>query len=331
MKLLLIQYFPLSNSNIMNKQLAIALSFVLFGSTSLFAQPMTKSGPKVLTKGSNFFQAPQWTPDGNSIVFTGEKFNGLWIISSTGKNMKQISNDEGVGYGYSWTDDCTYVVVRATRYENNRKLNGIKIINLKNNTENVIEDYSMDIKGLPQWKNGGSAIEIRKKDKQYQIKSGLASSSKLLSKRVTPGSIYETIVNYPTKCGDIIPALGEFKGRIVFNAKLSPDGSKIVFQVGGKGFFVCLSDGSGLKQIGNGENASWMPDSKFVIASLIKDDGHKITRGELFSVNTESGEYAPLYSNASIIASRPSVSPDGDQVVFNDPEKGIIYILDIQK
>ena len=315
----------------MNKQLAIALSFVLFGSTSLFAQPMTKSGPKVLIKGTNFYMAPQWTPDGNRVVFTGEKFKGLWIISPNGKNIKQISNDEGVGYGYNWTDDGTYVVVRPTRYEKNRKLNAIKIIDLKNNTENVIGDYSMDIKGQPQWKSGGSTIEIKKKDKQCQIKSGLTSSSKLLSKRESHSNIYETIINYPTKCSDMIPALSEFKGRIVFNAKLAPDGSKIVFQVGGKGLFVCLSDGSGLKQIGNGENASWMPDCKFVIASLIKDDGHKITQGELFSINTESGEYTPLYSNASIIASRPSVSPDGDQVVFKDPEKGIIYILDIQK
>lgn len=317
----------------MNKQLAIALSFVLFGNLSLYAQPQPKSGPKVLTKGSNFCMAPQWTPDGNSIVFTGEKFKGLWIINPNGKNLKQISNDDGVGYGYSWTDDGSYLAVRPTKYENNRKLNAIKIIDIKNNTENIIEEYSMDIKGLPQWKNGGSAVQIKKKDKQYQIKSGLASSPKLLKKKASDNTtgVYETMINFPTKCAELIPALNDFKGRIVFNAKLSPDGSKIIFQIGGKGLFVCLSDGSGLKQIGQGENASWMPDNKFVIASLIKDNGHKITQGELLSINTESGEYTPFYSNSSIIASRPSVSPDGDQVAFNDPEKGIIYILDIQK
>lgn len=315
----------------MNKRLAIALSCVLLGGVTVFAQPMPKNGPKVLVKKSRFFMAPQWSPDGKSITFTSEKFNGLWIIDSSGKDMKQISTDGGAGYGYSWNEEGNCLLIRPNKYENNRKLNAVKIIDLKTSETTTIEEYSAEIKGIPLWKDRGATIQVKKQNQLYQTKSGLRQSKSTKTLKQTNQDVYEIILNNPTKCSELIPSFSSFRDRIIFNAKQSPDGSKIVFQAGGKGLYVCQSDGTDVKQIGMGENPAWMPDSKYIIVSRIKDNGHTITDGELLSVNTDNGIYTPFFSNPSIIASRPSVSPDGSNVAFNDPEKGIIYVLAIQK
>lgn len=316
----------------MNKRFVIVLSYVLLGSTCIFAQPKPKNAPRILTKGSQFFMSPKWAPDGKRITFTSEKFNGLWIINEDGDNLQQLSSESGAGYGYSWNPDGSYLVIKPNKYENNRKLNAIKTIEVKSKKTTTITPYSKQIKGIPLWKDNGSYIQIKENNKLSRTKSNIRSYSQPLANQSETGSsVYETILYNPTTCDKLIKGFEDFNGRILYNPQLSPDNKLIVFQVSGKGLYICDKDGSKLKHIGFGENPSWMPDSKYIIVSNTTDDGHSIKTGKLQTVNTKTGKYTPFFENPSIIASRPSVSPDGSKVAFNDPEKGLIYILDINQ
>lgn len=316
----------------MNKRFLVVLSCALLGGTCIFAQPKPKNAPRTLTKGSQFFMAPKWTPDGKKVTFTSDKFNGIWMIRDNGEDLKQLSAEPGVGYGYSWNQDGSYLAVRATKYVNNRKQSAITIIDPDTKTTKCIYPYSQQIKGVPLWKENGKAIQIKENNKISRTRSGIpAGNNRQTDIGSETFSVYETILYHANDCDKLIKGFENFTGRILYNPQLSPDNSKVVFQVSGKGLFLCDTDGSNLKHIGSGENPSWMPDSKYIIVSKTTDDGHIIKSGKLQVVDTDTGQYYPFYESTSIIASRPSVCPDGSKVAFNDPEKGIIYILDIKQ
>jgi len=130
-----------------------------------------------------------------------------------------------------------------------------------------------------------------------------------------------------------IQGLETLKGYIVFNAVLSPQRDKIVFEVSrGKGMFICNADGSGLRSLGTGaECATWTPDGKYVVVQTVKDDGHVILSGELMAIDVASGERTTLLSSNDYIALNPSLSPDGKSVAFEDRATGVIYVMDIKE
>jgi Tol biopolymer transport system component len=65
------------------------------------------------------YMAPRWSKDGLDILASKGKYNGLYLISADGSDVRQISDEPGVGYHASWSPDGNYVVVEEedrTRY-----------------------------------------------------------------------------------------------------------------------------------------------------------------------------------------------------------------------
>ncbi|MBW6499715.1 MAG: hypothetical protein K0B09_15120, partial [Bacteroidales bacterium] len=62
---------------------------------------------------------------------------------------------------------------------------------------------------------------------------------------------------------------------------------------------------------------------------LTSDDGHRMTKGDLFAIDPGSGAEHLLTGHTSIIALSPSVSPDGRRIAFENPQDGGIYVLEI--
>jgi len=79
----------------MNKQI-FTLSFLLFFCIGLYAQPKVTGEPKELAKASVPLRKPVWSDDGQKLTFTSLKDEGLWEISVTGKNLRQVSAEAGI-------------------------------------------------------------------------------------------------------------------------------------------------------------------------------------------------------------------------------------------
>ncbi len=143
--------------------------------------------------------------------------------------------------------------------------------------------------------------------------------------------LLQQMINDPAGIVAKTEALQLLKGCLLFNPVLSPAGNKIVFQAdNGKGLYICNIDGSGLKSLGQGERATWTPDGKFVVVMVTADNGYVVTKGELISINTNTGARATLLSSDKYIALSPAISPDGKKIAFEEYGSGVICVMDIK-
>jgi Tol biopolymer transport system component len=317
------------NLTFLQKAILPGIIFLLFIRVN-FAQPLPGGEPDLLieSNGRSFINAV-WSPDGQTIAFSSDNYNGIYLVDRNGKNMEVLTRDQAVGFGFCWSPAGDYILGRAAEFENRRRYHLVKIYDTHTGEEEVLVNKTRDLQALPLWTPDGSKVAM-----VLDNKLAFQTSSRLKAQKTDqPQQVIYTL-NGKLLNASLIAAknveISAFEGRNIFNVEVSPDGKKVVFQVRGKGLHVINADGTGLKQIGFGERASWMPDNRFVVASVVEDDGHVITGGELFAVDVNDGTYHPLTTHTDMTALTPDVSPDGKFVLFENPDDGNIYIMELQ-
>ena len=297
------------------------------------AQPRLQGEPeRIIALSDMTVLNPMWSPDGEWIAFSADRHDGIWVSRFDGSNIRQITADTGSGFGFSWSEDATKILSRSAVMTNFRKFHNVKVYDVKTGDARTILEQSRQLKGLPVWSNGDEQVVMILGKDVKKVDSGIQSLKKSggTEKTAVPfsGTLVQTTLGEPTTPMVDFP---EFQGRFVFNSIASPQGDKVVFQVSGLGLFVAGIDGQGLKQIGHGEQASWMPDGRFVVVSLVKDDGKVVRSGELFAVDVVTGSYYPLLSRADIVALNPDISRDGKKMLFENSLDGSIQIVHFQQ
>ena len=213
----------------MKRNFVFAISLCLCGA-SMFAQPRSASEPQKLIEHSVGLMAPVWSPDGSQIAVTTDNYTGILVANADGSNLKTITTESGAGYKMKWSADGTLILGRTNVVENNRVLHEIKQWNVKSGESLVLVEKTREISGTPTWKS-------------LKVSPTLESSS-----------VYELMVNNPSKATSLIASLNEFAGKIVINPALSPDGEKVAFQIPGHGMWICDNQGNNLKSLGKGSN-----------------------------------------------------------------------------
>ena len=106
--------------------------------------------------------------------------------------------------------------------------------------------------------------------------------------------------------------------------RFSPDGSRIVYTSdadGGQNIWVRSLDGSGTKQVSNGdsnraESPEWMPDGDYVVAAMGDFRGRGLPKLKLFHVDGGSG-IQPVSEPDNLKMIGPAVSPDGRYIWYS--------------
>ena len=313
------------------KKFTLFLQFLFLG-LSLIAQPKADKMPiKLISKADHVFMGAEWSPTGDRIAFSSEKFNGIWVSDIDGRNLEQITSDMGAGFGFTWSLDGKTILARPVVVEDGKRYHQVKLYDLDSGKEKLLVNRSRSIRGLPVWTSGNQKVAIKEGNVKKEFMTGKSplKSASGREKLVDFGGTLSTVaaasqvsnqVNFP-----------EFKGRYVFNKSVSPNGEKVIFEVSGKGLYVSNVDGTELRHLGFGEHPSWMPDNRYVVVVQVKDDGYVVTQGDLYVVDTFTGEYSSLFSQPEFVALKPSVSPDGKKVLFDNAKDGAIYLLDLEK
>ncbi|MFR9166131.1 MAG: TolB family protein [Dysgonomonas sp.] len=311
-----------------NKSL-LSIALLLFCGGTLLAQPKVAGEPKAIVKADQPMMNPTWSPDGKQLAVTSIGNDGIWVVDANGKNLRQVTSDAGAGYKMSWSADNKTILGRTSIRENNRVFHEVKTYDVVTNSSRLIESKTRQLKGVPFWSSDYSQVVYQTENGTKSAKSGIRVVNMKSKVASSAEALFSKMVADPATVAADVAGLNQFKGKVLFNPVVSPDGNKIAFQVGGEGLYVCDADGNQLKALGKGERATWTPDGKYVIAAVTTDDGHELTGGKLVSANVESGAISTLMSSGYIAVS-PAVSPDGKKLAFEDYASGYVYLVDLK-
>lgn len=278
----------------MKRKLIIAAAVVM-SCAGLMAQPTAWSEPQLLIKAEQSLMAPVWSPDGSKIAATGDNFIGIWVANADGSELKQISEAPGAGYQMRW-DNLQEIVCTPYSIENQKRMTRIERVDATTGKIQQVAPGSHNIK-----------------------RSSVVGAT----------NAYQIMIDEPNEATSKIAGLSDYAGKWVINPALSPDGTKIAFQIVTKGLFVCNADGTGLKSLGKGSHAAWLPDSRNLMMTRIADDGHRFTSSDIYCVNVESGQNFNITINSETLPVTIAVSPDGSKLAFDNDTDGAIYIINL--
>lgn len=305
----------------MKRQLLLAFAVAVLGGVAM-AQPRSASEPTMLIKAEVGLMAPVWSPTGDKIAVTTDGYTGILVADASGENLKCVTGAAGAGYKMSWSADGKQILGRTNVMENNRVLHEVKVWNVENFTERTIVAKTRSLNGVPSWSktgrvNVGETAGVRTLNlngKAVQNESG----------------VYDMMVSDPVGVITKISSLKAIGGRMVLNPVLSADGKKIAFQIYGKGMYVCNADGTGVKSLGKGVYPMWLPDGENLVFNRTADDGSRLTASELLAVNVNTGKTVTLVNQSDIIPLKPTVSPDGLKVAFENVADAAIYVVNLK-
>lgn len=281
----------------MKSKLLLAAALLLTCGSAI-AQPSSFSQPRLLIKATDTgLMAPVWSPDGQMIAVTGDNFVGIYVANADGSELKKVSDATGAGFRMSWSGSRQLI---STPYSmlHNRRMTRVERIDARTGKVQSVEPEVRDHK-----------------------------PSRVLSRSSNTLNI---MLDQPDKATTLIAGLNEYAGRMVLNPALSPDGSRIAFQIVGKGLFVCNTDGTGLKSLGRGSHPTWMPDGQNLMITRIEDNGDVFTRSDIFCLNIASGEATCITPSTDAIPITIAVSPDGSKLAFDNDVDGCIYVIDLK-
>ena len=278
----------------MKRKLIIAAAVAL-SCSSLMAQPTAWSEPQLFIKAEQSLMAPVWSPDGSKIAVTGDNFIGIWVVNADGTELKQVSQAPGAGYQMRWASPQE---ILSTPYsiENQKRMTRIERVDAST----------------------GKIQQVAPPTRNF-----------LRSTVVGATSAYQIMLDEPKDATSKIAGLSDYAGKWIINPALSPDGTKIAFQIVTKGLFVCNADGTGLVSLGKGSHASWLPDSHNLMMTLINDDGHHFVSSDIYCVNVDNGNAINITASSETIPVAIAMSPDGTKLAFDNDTDGAIYIINL--
>jgi len=302
-------------------------------SPHLLAGWKVTSGPDRLVGGEHqSCMLPVWSPDGNKIAFTGPGYAGIWVLEVQNGQIKQISNETAVGFGFAWSGSGAAIVSRVTRYEGARRFNAVKVFNVNTGQAWPLTEYQLGLRGLPNWTENDRRIYIFDGQKLNVFDSGIETPD--LQKTAT-GKPLHYIENGQIAVkqtgSDKASTFDPLGGRRYINLVASPDGGKLAFEVVGGDMYVMNVDGTGLIDLGTGNRPQWSPDGQYLVYQITEDNGHDFTRSDIYTISIAGTDKAQLTNTNARLEMNASWSPDGNRIVFDTFEEGAIYIVNVEK
>lgn len=313
----------------------------LFLTAVLFAQVVsaqalkegTLSNVTRLTNDGARYENPRWSPDGTKISFTGEGYEGLYVMERNGSNAIQLSDASSVGYMHQWSADSREILVRDTRY-----------VTGDNGLERVHAAWAVGLNGT-KTKMTADATDMQPAAWRYTkagaksiVAPGVELARTALAK--VPSTVMAqakeaTKANISFICdSENLYVVDEAGNKRLINSgasfcpALSPDGRMVAFNALDD-IVVMNIDGTGRRVLERGFNPSWTNNQQIVF-ELTTDDGHEYTSGDLYIMNINGSGKKALTSTSSMIERNPCVSPDGSKLLFTSATDGQVYSADLK-
>jgi len=277
------------------------------------------------------FTACSWTNDQN-IILTKIGFTGLYLYDRTKKTVKTISNAMSVGYKYQQIDEGNQLLTKYATFNNDegkqKRKEGIKVFNLKTLDTEFDQLFNQSRIHMPAVsKQKANTLKVGVKNKMVDIP--VQTLSNAAHKKTKTGFWNRYPLVYTDEGlrlykDDEVIEIADMYG---IDAVVSPDGKLMCFNDNG---ILKIRDENQKEQIiGEGINASWLPNSAAIIYHITKDDGQQITQSDIYLYDLNSTKIFQLTDTEDILEEYPSVSKDGKQLLFTDIDTGILYTANL--
>lgn len=307
--------------------IGVSLTFAGNDSLKVGSQPV-----KLIGGDGSYFMHPLWSPDGSRIAFTGSRYQGLWVMNPDGSGVRQITDEPAAGYGFEWSSDSKAIVSRVAKYEGKYRYNALKVFDLEKDEARLLTDYRTLMPGLPHWADADEKIYMFARGKLEIFDSGKKAT--VLQKQSATKQIHFlkddhiAVGNIATKEYNVFEPV---KGWRYINMVVSPDDSKVAFEVIGDDLYVMNIDGTGLVDLGEGHRPQWAPDSQRLVYMITEDDGHRYLSADIYSIKIDGSEKVRLTVTDDKLEMNPSWSPDGKKIAFDVMGEGAIYVMELSK
>lgn len=299
------------------KKLLLALAICI--SSTGFAQIMQVNSVQKLNLSANENRTVVgFSPKGDYILLSSGQNVGLTKFDLASGASTVLTSAPGAGFDAKISGDGNTVLFRESSIaQNHLRFTSLKSKNLTANTESVLVPATRDLQGYSV--DNQSAASVTKGKFAVKSFSGVKAS---LASPVLSINNRQLMMTINGKTKVFSPNGKEYS---YLWPSVSPDGSKILYYVGGIGAFVCNLDGSNITKIGKIRAPRWY-NANIIIGMNDKDNGTCVTSSSIVAANLNG--VTQTLTDDSCIAMYPYASADGSKIVFSTPQ-GDAYMINI--
>ncbi|MCU7497182.1 MAG: hypothetical protein HF314_14020 [Ignavibacteria bacterium] len=311
------------------KKISYSFFIVVFLSSLLSAQKLSViETVKITDKSQGEFYFPKLSPDGSRLFFTSAGFKGLWYYDMQTKKVVPFTEETGAGYEFAFSNDGKSVYYRVDNFDKS----GLR-------TSQTMVQKNIQTKQLQvlETANELSAPRMLLSDKlaytsgsRIMMKATGAGLKKSLPQNIANDAVAYiedmNIVVYANGSRKVIAPLG--KANYIWPS-VSPDGTRLLFRVAGKGSYISDLDGNILVELGRASAPKWSPDGKWIAYMVDRDNGTEVTGSDIYAVSADGQQRIQLTSTDGNAEMYPEWSSDGKSIVYHSND-GSIYLMKLQ-
>lgn len=286
--------------------------------TALSAQQLlVKSISKQTFSESGGYFYPKFSPDGSFLLLTSANYAGLKQAFLANQQVRELSSDPGAGYNAQLSSDGSTILYTKIELVNRLRHNSLYSVSLATGDKKQLTAPARD-QIAPAFA-AGKPVYVKSKSLQ---RPGVAASE--LKPLVTIED--RKMVVYSSSGRKVLDPVGNDASYIW--PSFSPDGSKLLFTVAGRGTYITTADGKNPVALGKLNAPVWL-NAGWVIGMNDLDDGGRVVESTLWAVSVNGKIRQQLTASDQGVFMYPAASVDGRRIAFNS-DRGGIYLMEIQ-
>ena len=301
------------------KRLFLSAALVIAMTTSASAQLLNVSSIEKVALPADFsISEAVISPNGNSMAAINAADNSLNLIDLTTVKVEKIA-DNCSAQSLQFSADSRNVVYRQVSYDNRLRYTSVVSYNIDNSKKATLVKPTRNLNGFAV--SGNSVTTVNNKIHRSAGLNGTAAVSAPVA------SIYygQLMVTNNGETKAINPNGKD--GRSYLWPSISPDGTKVLYFLVGRGCFVCDLDGSNSQYVASLRAPRWLDNSTIVGMNDI-DDGHVVTASSIVAANLKGTKQ--VLTNTNVIAMYPSTNANASKIAFTTTN-GEAYIININR